>query len=172
MYNYTLLNPVRYPSPSLPDRQTNQRPVKLSFLTQWLGRWLAVGQVVGGSGPAPSQATEALHVLLNLLPELLLATVLHCETGQLLATYAVATEWQPATLATPLVAALHALRASLPSFGEAGANLREVMLMVGPQLHLLWLEPGGQRGIYLAIAAYDTNLALARQALQKSLAKL
>lgn len=147
--------------------------MKFPFLTHWPGRRLTVGQVVAGPGLTSDQAATALRELHQLLPELLLATVLDSQTGQLLATYAAAAEWQPTTaLAAPLVAALRALRASLPGYGEPATALHEIVLTVGQQLHLLGLEPGGRRGIYLAIASHDTNLALARQAIQQAITTL
>lgn len=116
------------------------------------------GQVVGSG-----MAGAALQHLLGQLPELLLAAVVETGTGTVVAAYAATRQYQPAAVAGPATAALEQLYAALAAQSLAPAELREVVLTLSSQLHVLRPVAGGQRLLYLAADARDTNLAIARQ---------
>lgn len=108
-------------------------------------------------------AQTVLDQLLAQLPELLVAVILDISSGLPLASYATERRYQSATVLAAVVAAVRQVQASLVIQEDAPAGqLREVLLTLSNQLHLSCLGASGQL-IYLAVDAYDTNLALARQ---------
>lgn len=128
--------------------------------------------VAAGTSPPAVRAAAALRHLLAELPELLLAAVLEVATGQPLATYAAERDWQPSLVAAPTAAAVRRLTLGLAAQPQADEQLREILLTLPSQLHLLRLRPGGGQLLYLAVDVRDTNLGIARQLAQQAMALL
>jgi hypothetical protein len=145
--------------------------MNISFIRQLPGlKRRPLFQIVATTEAAATGAEAALKHLLAELPELLLAAVVAIGSGQVLASYATQPQLWP-SVATPFwMAAVQQLQASQAAQGLEAAQLEEILVTLPTQLHLLHLEPSGHYVVCLAIAAADTNLALAREIMRQATA--
>jgi hypothetical protein len=143
--------------------------MNLSFLQHLpgLGR-RPLFRVVAGTDTAAAGAASVLEYLLAELPELLLAAVVATDSGKVLASYATHPQQWPSAAAPFWVAAVEQLQASQQAQGPAPEQPAEILVTLPTQLHLLHLAPDGRYLLGLAIAAADTNLALARGILRQA----
>lgn len=125
-------------------------------------------QIVASSNATATGAEAALHYLLAELPELLMAAVIATGSGQVLASYATQPQLWPSAAAPFWMAAVQQLQASQTAQGTETEQLEEIVVTLPTQLHLLHLAPTGQHLLCLAIAAADTNLALAREIMRQA----
>lgn len=127
-------------------------------------------RVVSGPDAAATGAALALEHLLAELPELLLAAVVAMGSGKVLASYATQPQLWPSAVAPFWLAAMQQLQASQAAQGPRPEQPEELLVTLPTQLHLLHLAPNGRYLLCLAIAAADTNLALAREVMRQAAA--
>jgi hypothetical protein len=127
-------------------------------------------RVVASAEAAAIGAASSLEYLLAELPELLMAAVIAPDSGQVLASYATQPQLWPNAAAPFWTAAVQQLRASQAAQSEVPEQLEEILVTLPTQLHLLRLAPNGQHLLCLAVAAADTNLALAREIMRQAIA--
>jgi predicted regulator of Ras-like GTPase activity (Roadblock/LC7/MglB family) len=125
-------------------------------------------QVVASADAVATGAESALQYLLAELPELLMAAVITTGSGKVLASYATQPNLWPSTAAPFWTAAVQQLKASQAAQGPEPEQLKEILVTLPTQLHLLHLSPAGQHLLCLAIADADTNLALAREIMRQA----
>jgi hypothetical protein len=125
-------------------------------------------QVVASAEAAVTEAEPALQYLLAELPELLMAAVLDIGSGKVLASYATQPHLWPSAAAPFWTAAVQQLQASQVAQGTEPEQLKEILVTLPTQLHLLHLAPTGRHLLCLAIADADTNLALAREVMRQA----
>jgi hypothetical protein len=125
-------------------------------------------RVIANSDAAATGAEAALQYLLVEQPELLMAAVVATGSGQVLASYATQPQLWPSVAAPFWTAAVQQLQVSQTAQGSEAEQLEEILVTLPSQLHLLHLAPNGQHLLCLAIAAADTNLALAREIMRQA----
>jgi hypothetical protein len=125
-------------------------------------------KVVASAEATATGADAALHYLLAELPELLMAAVIATGSGQVLASYATQPQLWPGTAAPFWTTAVQQLQASQAAQHSEAEQLEEILVTLPTQLHLLHLGPTGEYLLCLAIAAADTNLALAREIMRQA----
>jgi hypothetical protein len=124
------------------------------------------------TGPASAAIDRTMRYLLAELPDLLMAAVVEVASGKPLATYTVDRELRPAPVVGFNAEAVRQVQAGLRAQGIPGEQVEEMVFTLPSQLHLLRLVPTGQWFIYLAVEARDTNLAIAREVMRRSMALL
>ena len=99
-----------------------------------------------------------------------MAAVVATGSGQVLASYTTQPQLWPSAAAPFWTAAVQQLQASQAAQGAESEELEEILVTLPTQLHLLHLAPPKQYLLCLAIAAADTNLALAREIMRQATA--
>lgn len=124
----------------------------------------AVNKIVpAGSGPEAAAAEHLLERVLAGLPELLGAAVVAVESGQALATYTTAREFNLSKVIGFNAEVIRQQRRSMQALQlPAEEQLQEILITLNTQLHLLWLLADGRRFLYVVVDARDTNLGIAR----------
>ncbi|AYA38139.1 hypothetical protein D3Y59_14485 [Hymenobacter oligotrophus] len=120
-----------------------------------------------GAAAAPPDAAAAAVVqrLCEALPELLAAAVIELQTGRLLASHSQQRGLTLGRAAQHHAAIVRQKQQAVAALRLEGEQIADILISTREQLHLLRLLPGGQRLLYLAVSAHDTNLAVARSVL-------
>jgi hypothetical protein len=120
-----------------------------------------------GSGPEAAAAEQLLQRVLTKLPEILGAAVVHLNSGQTLASYTTAREFNIGKVAgfnAEVIRQHHLAMQALQLPAEE--QLVDILITLHTQLHLLRLLPDGQRFLYVVVDCRDTNLGIARSVMR------
>lgn len=123
--------------------------------------------VPAGSSPESVAAEQLLQQVLTGLPELIGAAVVQIDSGQALAFYTTAREFNISKVLgfnAEVIRQQHLAMQALMLPAEE--QLEEILITLQTQLHLLRLLPDGQRFLYVAVDSRDTNLGIARTVLR------
>lgn len=129
-------------------------------------------RIIAKADAAATGAEAALQYLLAELPELLMAAVVATDSGQVLASYTTQPQLWPSAAAPFWTAAVQQLQASQAAQELEFEKVEEILVTLPTQLHLLHLAPTRPYLLCLAIAAADTNLALAREIMRQAISLL
>lgn len=116
-------------------------------------------------------AKEAIQGITAELPTLLAVAVVETETGMPLASHANIADFDIETAAAYNTEVVKAKLKAVQAL-KLNQTLQDILLTLTDQLHLLKLSPKGDKFIYLAVNARDTNLAQARQIMKAHSATL
>lgn len=122
--------------------------------------------VSAATGPERVVVEQLLQQVLEGLPEIMAAAVVHVESGRALATYTSAREFNPNKVVgfnAEVVKQTHGLLHALALGDE---QIEDILITLSNQLHLLRLLPNGEQLLYVVVDSRDTNLALARTVMQ------
>jgi len=122
--------------------------------------------VSAATGPERVAVEQLLQQVLEGLPEIMAAAVVHVESGRALATYTSAREFNPNKVVgfnAEVVKQTHGLLQALALGDE---QIEDILITLSNQLHLLRLLPNGEQLLYVVVDSRDTNLALARTVMQ------
>ncbi|GAB2772847.1 hypothetical protein HNQ93_000825 [Hymenobacter luteus] len=121
----------------------------------------------GAAGPEQTAAELILQHVLAGLPELVAAAVVLEDSGQALATYTTAREFNVGKVIGYNADVIRQQRLALKALQlPAEEQLEEVLITLRTQLHLLRLLPDGRRFLYVVVDCRDTNLGIAREVMR------
>ncbi|WP_022825199.1 hypothetical protein [Hymenobacter norwichensis] len=128
----------------------------------------AINKIVStGSGPDTAAAEQLLQRVLAGLPELIAAAVVEVESGQALATYTTARDFNVGKVLDFNAEVVRQQRRAMQALGlPIEEELSEILITLSNQLHLLWLLADGQRFLYTVVDCRDTNLGIARSVIR------
>ncbi|MBX0291509.1 hypothetical protein K3G63_13750 [Hymenobacter sp. HSC-4F20] len=119
--------------------------------------------VSSATGAERAAAERILQNVLAGLPELLAMAVVHLDSGQALASYTTAREFNVGKVVGHNAEVIRQQRLALAALRlPAEEQLEEVLITLHTQLHLLRLLPDGRRFLYVVVDCRDTNLGIAR----------
>lgn len=118
-----------------------------------------------------SSPKQTVKEILEELPTLLAVAVVETETGMPLAAHSNLADFDIDTAAAYNT---EVVKQKLKAIKALNLNqtVQDILLTLTDQLHLIKLSPTGDKFIYLAVNARDTNLAVARQILKGQTAVL
>ena len=123
--------------------------------------------VPAGSGPEMAAAEQLLQRVLSGLPELVGASVVDLASGQPLASYTTAREFNVSKVAGFNAEVIRQHQQALQVLQvPADEQLEDILITLHTQLHLLRLLPDGQRFLYVVVDCRDTNLGIARSVMR------
>jgi len=143
--------------------------MKLDFLQRLpFGAGRATHRIVpvGAAGPELTAAEAMLQRVLTDLPEVLVAAVVQLASGQALATYATAREFNLPKVCEHNAEVIRQTQQALKALQLPEEQIEDVLITLSGQLHLLRLLPSGRQLLYVVVDSHDTNLALARAVMQ------
>ncbi|WP_236668647.1 hypothetical protein [Hymenobacter rubidus] len=108
---------------------------------------------------------QTVKDIMNELPTLLAVAVVETETGMPLASHANIADFDIETAAAYNTEVVKAKLKAISAL-KLNQTVQDILLTLTDQLHLLKLSATGDKFIYLAVNARDTNLAQARQILK------
>jgi predicted regulator of Ras-like GTPase activity (Roadblock/LC7/MglB family) len=108
---------------------------------------------------------QTVKDIMSELPTLLAVAVVETETGMPLASHANIADFDIETAAAYNTEVVKAKLKAISAL-KLEQKVQDILLTLTDQLHLLKLSPTGDKFIYLAVNARDTNLAQARQILK------
>ena len=114
---------------------------------------------------------QTVQGILAELPTLLAVAVVETETGMPLASHANISDFDIETAAAYNTEVVKSKLKALQAL-KLNQTVQDILLTLTDQLHLLKLSADGQKFIYLAVNAKDTNLAQARQIMKAHSASL
>lgn len=128
----------------------------------------AVNKIVPtSSGPDAIAAEQLLQRVLTGLPELIGAAVVDVESGQALATYTTARDFNVGKVLDFNAEVVRQQRRAMQALElPADEQLSEILITLSNQLHLIWLLADGQRFLYTVVDCRDTNLGIARSVIR------
>lgn len=114
---------------------------------------------------SPATPKQTVKDIMNELPTLLAVAVVETETGMPLASHTNIADFDIETAAAYNTEVVKAKLKAISAL-KLDQKVQDILLTLTDQLHLLKLSPTGDKFIYLAVNARDTNLAQARQILK------
>lgn len=120
------------------------------------------------SSVTPKQTVQGIMAE---LPTLLAVAVVEVETGMPLASHANISDFDIETAAAYNTEVVKSKLKAVQAL-KLNQSVQDILLTLTDQLHLLKLSNDGQKFIYLAVNAKDTNLAQARQIMKMHSASL
>lgn len=114
---------------------------------------------------------QTVQGIMTELPTLLAVAVVETETGMPLASHANIADFDIETAAAYNTEVVKAKLKAIQAL-KLNQKVQDILLTLTDQLHLLRLSPEGDKFIYLAVNAKDTNLAQARQIMKAHSASL
>jgi predicted regulator of Ras-like GTPase activity (Roadblock/LC7/MglB family) len=112
-----------------------------------------------------STPKQTVQEIMAELPTLLAVAVVETETGMPLASHTNIADFDIETAAAYNTEVVKAKLKAIAAL-KLNQTLQDILLTLTDQLHLLKLSSTGDKFIYLAVNARDTNLAQARQILK------
>ncbi|WBA43956.1 hypothetical protein [Hymenobacter canadensis] len=109
---------------------------------------------------------QTVNDILAELPTLLAVAVVEVETGMPLASHTNIADFDIETAAAYNTEVVKAKLKAISAL-KLNQKVQDILLTLTDQLHLLKLSPEGDKFIYLAVNARDTNLAQARQIMKQ-----
>lgn len=123
--------------------------------------------VPAGSSPESVAAEQLLQQVLAGLPELIGAAVVQIDSGQTLASYTTAREFNISKVVGFNAEVIRQQRLAMQALLlPAEEQLEEILITLQTQLHLSRLLPDGQCFLYAVVDSRDTNLGIARTVLR------
>lgn len=107
-----------------------------------------------------------VHNLLTELPGLLAVAVVDVVSGTSLASHTNSAAINPATAASYNAEVVKHKQKALAALQLSDETIEDILITLSSQLHLLKVTKDGERFIYLAVNAHDTNLGIAREVLR------
>jgi predicted regulator of Ras-like GTPase activity (Roadblock/LC7/MglB family) len=114
---------------------------------------------------------QTVQGIMDDLPTLLAVAVVETETGMPLASHSNIADFDIETAAAYNTEVVKAKLKAIQAL-KLNQTVQDILLTLTDQLHLLKLSADGQKFIYLAVNARDTNLAQARQIMKAHSASL
>jgi predicted regulator of Ras-like GTPase activity (Roadblock/LC7/MglB family) len=114
---------------------------------------------------------QTIRDILEELPTLLAVAVVETDSGMPLASHTNIADFDIETAAAYNTEVVKAKLKAIAAL-KLNQTVQDILLTLTDQLHLLKLSPTGDKFIYLAVNARDTNLAQARQILKTHSATL
>jgi hypothetical protein len=118
-----------------------------------------------------SSAKQTVQEILAELPTLLAVAVVETETGMALAAHSNLSNFDIDTAAAYNTEVVKQKLKAIAAL-KLNQTIQDILLTLTDQLHVLKLSAKGDKFIYLAVNARDTNLAVARQILKAHTAVL
>ncbi|MDF7815794.1 MULTISPECIES: hypothetical protein [Hymenobacter] len=118
-----------------------------------------------------SSAKQTVKEILAELPTLLAVAVVETETGMALAAHSNIADFDIDTAAAYNTEVVKQKLKAISAL-KLNQTIQDILLTLTDQLHVIKLSTKGDKFIYLAVNARDTNLAVARQILKAHTAVL
>ncbi|HEX8327632.1 MAG TPA: hypothetical protein VF629_08830 [Hymenobacter sp.] len=110
-----------------------------------------------------SPAGKAVDGILNDLPSLLAVAVVDVTSGMALASHSNSPSLNPETAAAYNTEVVKQKQKAMSALKLTGEKIEDILITLSNQLHLIKLNAAGNKFIYLAVNARETNLAIARE---------
>ncbi|MDO7875584.1 hypothetical protein Q5H93_12645 [Hymenobacter sp. ASUV-10] len=113
-----------------------------------------------------SAAGKAVEAIINDLPGLLAVAVVDVTSGMALASHSNSPTLNPETAAAYNTEVVKQKQKAMSALKLTNESIEDILITLTNQLHLLKLNPAGNKFIYLAVNSRETNLAIAREVLR------
>jgi predicted regulator of Ras-like GTPase activity (Roadblock/LC7/MglB family) len=113
-----------------------------------------------------SAAGKAIEAIINDLPGLLAVAIVDVTSGMALASHSNSPSLNPETAAAYNTEVVKQKQKAMSALKLTNESIEDILITLTNQLHLLKLNPAGNKFIYLAVNSRDTNLAIAREVLR------
>ncbi|MFD2721253.1 hypothetical protein ACFST9_21235 [Hymenobacter monticola] len=113
-----------------------------------------------------SPAGKAVEAIINDLPSLVAVAVVDVNSGMALASHSNSPTVNPETAAAYNTEVVKQKQKAMSALKLTGERIEDILITLTNQLHLIKLNAAGNKFIYLAVNARETNLAIAREVLR------
>ena len=117
-------------------------------------------------------AGRVVQGLLSDLPSLIAVAVVDVGTGMTLASHSTSEHFNPDLAAAYNTQVVKQNLKAMKQWSLGSRELDDILITVADQFHLIKLLPGSEIFVYLVANSLDTNLAIARQMVQRHAAEL
>jgi predicted regulator of Ras-like GTPase activity (Roadblock/LC7/MglB family) len=113
-----------------------------------------------------SPAGKVVEAIINDLPSLVAVAVVDVNSGMALASHSNSPTVNPETAAAYNTEVVKQKQKAMSALKLTGEKIEDILITLTNQLHLIKLNAAGNKFIYLAVNARETNLAIAREVLR------
>ncbi len=119
-----------------------------------------------------SPAGQTVEAIISDLPSLMAVAVVDVSSGMALASHSNSPGINPETAAAYNTEVVKQKQKAMSALKLQGETIEDILITLTNQLHLLKLNPAGNKFIYLVVNSRDTNLAIAREVLRAHVASI
>lgn len=115
---------------------------------------------------------QLIEAIINDLPGLMAVAVVDVTSGMALGSHSNSPSINPETAAAYNTEVVKQKQKAMAALKLQGETIEDILITLTNQLHLIKLNPAGNKFIYLAVNSRETNLAIAREVLRNHAAQM
>jgi predicted regulator of Ras-like GTPase activity (Roadblock/LC7/MglB family) len=115
---------------------------------------------------------QLIEDIINDLPGLMAVAVVDVTSGMALGSHSNSPSINPETAAAYNTEVVKQKQKAMAALKLQGETIEDILITLTNQLHLIKLNPAGNKFIYLAVNSRETNLAIAREVLRNHAAQM
>jgi hypothetical protein len=121
---------------------------------------------------ATTSAGQAIEGIITDLPGLVAVAVVDVTSGMALASHSNSPAINPETAAAYNTEVVKQKQKAMTALKLTDETIEDILITLTSQLHLLKLNPAGNKFIYLVVNSRETNLAIAREVLRSHVSQI